>query len=244
MSMAERMSKMKELRKKMNDSSQANRRAVAQEASRNKSSRSATSSSRKFLKAERILDERDQLSRGEDPSRARNWAYSIEDAERWNEKLQSKEVRRDKGDEDAQSTAERGYNRKIKDMKPDLNGYRKAKEADLGVGSASSSSSGALIRTASGSSQMARRGDVQIPTSQSLSYGTHKPNEEALDKVISHMNVESTFKANRSRKRAEDPDAEVNYINNENKHFNNKIRRFYDESTRTIRENLERGTAL
>lgn len=47
----------------------------------------------------------------------------------------------------------------------------------------------------------------------------------------------------RSRKRPEDEDGEVTYINQKNKGFNRKIGRFFDEYTKEIRENFERGTA-
>ena len=55
------------------------------------------SNSRKLAKAERLLDERDQLERGEDIERNRNWSYTIEDSEAWEEKLDEKEERKDKG---------------------------------------------------------------------------------------------------------------------------------------------------
>ena len=48
----------------------------------------------------------------------------------------------------------------------------------------------------------------------------------------------------RSRKREEDPDAEITYINEDNKRYNQRVNRFYDKYTREIRENFERGTAL
>ena len=51
-------------------------------------------------------------------------------------------------------------------------------------------------------------------------------------------------RAKRSRKRGEDPDGEVTYINDYNKRFNEKAKRFYDKYTTEIRENFERGTAL
>ena len=38
------------------------------------------------------------LERGEDPERARNWGYSIEQNEKWEDKLAATDVRRDKGD--------------------------------------------------------------------------------------------------------------------------------------------------
>ena len=39
-------------------------------------------------------------------------------------------------------------------------------------------------------------------------------------------------------------EADVDYINDRNKHFNKKIERAYGEYTKVIKENLERGTAI
>lgn len=47
-----------------------------------------------------------------------------------------------------------------------------------------------------------------------------------------------------SRRRAVDPDADVDYINERNKCFNKKLERFYGDYTKDIRDNLERGTAV
>ena len=47
-----------------------------------------------------------------------------------------------------------------------------------------------------------------------------------------------------SRRRAFDPDSDVDYINERNKKFNEKLERFYGQHTAEIKQNLERGTAV
>lgn len=47
-----------------------------------------------------------------------------------------------------------------------------------------------------------------------------------------------------SRKRANEDEGDVTYINDANKVFNKKINRYYDRYTKEIRANFERGTAL
>ena len=47
-----------------------------------------------------------------------------------------------------------------------------------------------------------------------------------------------------SRHRAYNPDEDTTYINDKNMRFNRKISRAYDEYTKDIKDNLERGTAL
>jgi pre-mRNA-splicing factor SYF2 len=138
---------------------------------------------------------------------------------------------------DPNSAAERAYRRKVQGLKPDLASYSATRS-----GSSSSSSSSALVRSNAGtSSQIVRREDLDVNDGK-LSYGGHKPDEAAVDRVISNLNLEcvtlplphlapltplcrASLRGKRSRKRDEDPDAEVNYINDRNKHFNAKVKR-------------------
>lgn len=85
---------------------------------------------------------------------------------------------------------------------------------------------------------------VESGPPQEEGYGSHAPSNDAVDAVVEHMNSEAVTRANRSRKRAADPEAEVTYINERNRQFNDRVSRFYDRYTKEIRDNLERGTAL
>jgi pre-mRNA-splicing factor SYF2 len=80
-------------------SSRANRKdlILEQKKAKEPTVKKDASNSRKLAKAEKSLDERDMLERGEDIERNRNWAYSIEDSEKWEDKLERKEGTRDKG---------------------------------------------------------------------------------------------------------------------------------------------------
>jgi len=46
------------------------------------------------------------------------------------------------------------------------------------------------------------------------------------------------------RRRMFDPETPIDYINERNRRFNNKLDRFYGEHTKDIKEDLERGTAI
>lgn len=91
----------------------------------------------------------------------------------------------------------------------------------------------------SSASQVIKREDLPASDNTTLTYGEHRPDDAALDRVAGHLNSEAVMRAKRSRARPEDGDAEVNYINDKNKHFNKKIARFYDKYTTEIRENCE-----
>merc|ERR1712088_464413 len=47
-----------------------------------------------------------------------------------------------------------------------------------------------------------------------------------------------------SRRRMHDDDADIDYINERNMKFNQKLERFYGKYTKEIKDNLERGTAV
>ena len=47
-----------------------------------------------------------------------------------------------------------------------------------------------------------------------------------------------------SRRRAHHDEADIDYINERNMKFNQKLARFYDPFTSEIKQNLERGTAI
>lgn len=76
----------------------ANRKAVASEQNKHKqNAKQQLAQSRKLDKAEKILDKRDALENGEDWERSKAWGYSIEDNERWEEKLELQEQGKDQG---------------------------------------------------------------------------------------------------------------------------------------------------
>lgn len=221
--MEKRKEKMRELRKKMADSTKANRKAVATETNQHKhSNRIKTATARKLERAERLLDERDALERGEDFQRSKSWQYTIEENDRWEEKMQEKEAKKDQGYLDAQSASERTYNRLIGQIKPEKN--RSTHSANTHQSSSDPT--------------------VSSTQNRGLQYGSHKPDDSALDRVAAHLNAEADVRSKRSRQRAEDPDAGVDYINNKNKHYNKKIKRFFDQHVGEIRDSFERGTAL
>ena len=66
----------------------------------------------------------------------------------------------------------------------------------------------------------------------------------ALDKMAADIERQITKRAKYSRRRTHVDDADISYINERNKKFNEKCERFYGKYTEEIRGNLERGTAL
>lgn len=228
--MEERQARLSALRSKMSASSRANRREILDEQSRARtlSQAGASTSSRKLAKAHRLLEERDMLECGIDIERQRNLNYSVQDSEAWDLKLEQKHRKKDAGLIDFVDAAERAYQRQVNALKPHTS--RSTTQKDQHAVHASSPATGTLVRK-------------QSTPIDELQYGSHVPTDDAVDRVITHLNHEKQLIRNRSRARNND-DSDINYINDSNRHFNKKLKRFYDKQTQEIRENLERGTAL
>lgn len=152
-------------------------------------------------------------------------SYSLEDNEKWNKKLQQKQRSKDQGTGDFADAAQRAYQRQVRLLKPNIAVYQKEKEDRTKP----------LVRNPKGTIEnyTARVAEE----AQEIHYETHSPTHDAIDRVVQHLNHEKQIIQNRSRRREEHEDAEVNYINDANKHFNKKLKRFYDKESIEIREN-------
>ena len=72
----------------------------------------------------------------------------------------------------------------------------------------------------------------------------HKPTEDAKNRVAEMMAKVAENKSKFSRRRAFNEDDDVDYISERNRHFNKKIERSFGQATASIRENIERGSAI
>ncbi|WVQ77326.1 hypothetical protein IAR50_007010 [Cryptococcus sp. DSM 104548] len=241
-SMADRLAKMKELRMKMSQTSQENRRDLVADHQKNKTTAKDLARLEKQRKlAQTLRLKADAEEAGEDVERKKNWEYSIEDDERWAKKEAEKEAKQDQHFHNAEDDAWKRYNRNIRGTKADLMAYERQKEAALGLAPgtlvpiAGGSSSGA------GSSSALTKSEDLYRGADTLAYGDNKPSEEAVDRVMAKINKDVGKK---KRGKKDEEDSEVDYINDRNRVFNKKISRYFDKYTKDIRANLERGTAL
>ena len=69
-------------------------------------------------------------------------------------------------------------------------------------------------------------------------------NSEGMDRMVSELVDHENNRNKFSRRRGHIDAADIDYINDRNKHFNQKVGRAFDKYTVEIRQNLERGTAL
>lgn len=136
--------------------------------------------------------------------------------------LESMDRRRKKKNPDVgfstfEAATERQYNKLVKNIKPDMNDYEREREV---------------------------MGEAFYPTAYTVVHGLRKDSKKAIDRLASDIEAQAAKRDKFSRRRKRDPDSDVDYINERNMKFNQKLQRFYGEHTEEIKQNLERGTAI
>ncbi|KAG8861933.1 hypothetical protein FRB96_002376 [Tulasnella sp. 330] len=228
MTMDERQAKLEQLRLKMRSSLQANRKDLVDEDTKLKTSVRDAARYEKQRKLAEVLREKVEADdRGEDVDRKKNWEYSIEENDEW-EKRQARKKRRSNFEfNDYEDAARRRYKKDVDGLKPNLAVYEQQKAATLGSSSTALAASADLYRDAN-----------------SLIYADNKPTDDAIDRVVAKINLDTDRRRNFSKTRVNEKEGDVTYINEANRVFNKKIDRYYNKYTAEIRANFERGTAL
>ncbi|ESK82785.1 syf2 splicing factor family protein [Moniliophthora roreri MCA 2997] len=231
MTMEERKAKLEQLKKRMAASSKANRASLIEESAKSKiTARDAARLERQRKLAEMLRTKADAEERGEDVERAKNWEYTIEENDNWEKKLARKARRADFEFHDDAHASHRKYKKDLDMVKPDLAAYQQQKDLALGV------------LPTSHEQQLAAENLYR--DANTLMYGDSKPSEEAIDRVVSKINKDIDKRGKFSRKRLNEDEGDITYINEHNRVFNKKIARYYDKYTTEIRNSFERGTAL
>ncbi|KAL3990834.1 Pre-mRNA-splicing factor SYF2 [Acanthocheilonema viteae] len=124
----------------------------------------------------------------------------------------------DKGFSDYEAMTLRQYQRLSGNIKPDMKAYEKMREVI----------------------------DARefYPGADTLISGAHYPTDAALNKLAEDIKAQERKRDQYHRRRMFDPDAPIDYINERNRKFNQKLDRFYDKYTEDLKSDLERGTAI
>ncbi|KAH7928823.1 mRNA splicing factor SYF2 [Leucogyrophana mollusca] len=245
----------------MRSSTKANRASLVEESAKAKlTQRDAARLERQRKLAEMLRSKADAEERGEDVEREKNWEWTIEENDNWEKKKARKARRADFEFHDDAHAARRRYKKDLDLIKPDLEAYNRQKEIAMGFAPGALSRSGSGTPSGSSSalaafdatnSQMMPTSDQQRLAAESfyrdantLIYADNKPTEEAIDRVVGKINRDIDKKGKFSRKRLNEDEGDITYINERNRVFNKKIARYYDKYTAEIRASFERGTAL
>ncbi|KAF8236127.1 SYF2-domain-containing protein [Tricholoma matsutake] len=248
LTMEERKAKLAQLRKKIAASAKANRVSLIEESAKAKITvRDAARLDRQRKLAEALRQKADAEERGDDVERHKNWEWTIEENDNWEKKLARKARRADFEFHDDAHAARRRYKKDLDVIKPDLVAYNKQKEVAMGLAPGTlvtfnpTEGSSALVPT---SQQQQLAAENLYRDANTLIYGDSKPSEEAIDRLVSKINQDIDKKSKFSRKRPNEDEGDITYINEHNRVFNKKIARYYDKYTAEIRASFERGTAL
>ncbi|KAK0205455.1 SYF2-domain-containing protein [Desarmillaria ectypa] len=250
MTMEERKAKMEQLRKKLAASSKANRASLIEESAKLKmTARDAARLERQRKLAETLRTKAEAEERGEDVEREKNWEWTIEENDNWEKKKARKARRADFEFHDDAHAARRRYKKELDLIRPDLVAYNKQKEIAMGLAPGTLTSfdpKNGSMSTAVGPTTLEQQlaHDNLYRDANTLMYGDSKPSEDAIDRVVSKINKDIDKKSKFSRKRPNEEEGDITYINEANRVFNKKIARYYDKYTSEIRASFERGTAL
>ncbi|ODQ68616.1 SYF2-domain-containing protein [Nadsonia fulvescens var. elongata DSM 6958] len=216
----DRVARFKQLQRRKIESLAANKKELHFEYKRNRTDTKAQQAfERKKDEAQFELDRIEAEENGEDFERKRAWDWTVEESEKWDEKMSEKK-RREKETEDGFKSygdmAVKAYEKSLKKVDVDLEGYQK---------------------------QMERMRKNGIDVDDSFSGGlSSKPTKHAVDKLVDKLTEGD--KERMKRRKKDDDNKNVSYINDKNKQFNEKLGRHYDKYTKEIRDSFERGTAI
>lgn len=225
------------LRRRKTESAQSNRKEVHKEHAQNVAQANAKLASKvekERVQAELELAKLEDKHAGVDFERRRAWDWTVEESEKWDDKVAARKAAKDTAHfSDFSTAAERAYLKEIGDLKPDLVAYQKEKLEGL-------RKNATLIEGADGETIMYNPDGSGVNALDSL-HG--KPSKEAVDRLVDKLKKDDARRMKR-RRQPDDGDEHVTYINEKNKQFNKKLSRHYDKYTKEIRDSFERGTAL
>ncbi|KAA3676307.1 pre-mRNA-splicing factor SYF2 [Paragonimus westermani] len=151
-----------------------------------------------------------------DPERARALEVTADMADRLEAKRRKKR-NTDEGFSSYADASHRKYLKLTKQVKPDLKTYSKEKE---------------------------KLGDLMFPTANTIGLTERTDAPEAVERLAKMIDEQANKRSSYSRRRPFDADADIDYINERNKRYNELLERHYGKYTAEIKQNLERGTAI
>ncbi|KAL1633550.1 Pre-mRNA-splicing factor SYF2 [Diplodia intermedia] len=241
----DRMSRFKALQARQAAARKSNLKESTAEAQRAQIDPNAlTALHRKHAIASHKLLKAETQEQGDDFERKRAWDWTVEESERWDRRMEKKgKHRKDVAFQDYRQDATKSYKRQLRDLKPDLDGYERQKmEA---VKRAAQNGGLEIVEMDDGELIAVDRDGSFYTTADSTDFVNHRPEKEAVDKLVADIRKaeDARLKARRARG-IDDDSGDVTYINQKNKQFNEKLARFYNKYTADIRESFERGTAI
>ncbi|KAI9368219.1 SYF2 splicing factor-domain-containing protein [Aspergillus egyptiacus] len=241
----ERQERFKALKARAKSANERNLKETAAETQRLATDPALLSSlSRKHAFASHNLLKADTEAAGDDFERKRAWDWTIDESEKWDRRLEKKQRHRDDvAFQDYTQDARKVYKRQMRELQPDLEGYEKEKMTAIEKAAANGDLE--IVETADGEMIAVDKNGTFYSTADTVGFTENKPDRTAVDKLVADLRKAEEVRLKKRRdRRGGDEEADVTYINEKNKQFNQKLARFYNKYTTEIRDSFERGTMI
>ncbi|KAJ5738009.1 Pre-mRNA-splicing factor syf2 [Penicillium malachiteum] len=240
----ERQQRFKALRERARSANERNLKETAAETQRLATDPNlAKSLDRKHDFAAHKLLKADTEAAGEDFERKRAWDWTVEESEKWDRRLEKKQRHRDDvAFQDYTQDARKVYGRQMRQLAPDLEAYEKEKLAAIEKAAANGDLE--IVETEDGEMIAIDKNGSFYSTADSMGFTDNKPDRAAVDRLVGDLQKAEDERLRKRKARRGDEEADVTYINEKNKHFNQKLARFYNKYTTEIRDSFERGTMI
>ncbi|KAJ5093338.1 Pre-mRNA-splicing factor syf2 [Penicillium angulare] len=203
----------------------------------------ATSLARKKDFASHNLLKADTEAAGEDFERKRAWDWTVDESEKWDRRMAKKQAHRDDvAFQDYTQDARKIYKRQMRELPPDLEAYEREKMAAIEKAAANGDLE--IVETADGEMIAIDKNGSFYSTADSVGFTDNKPDRAAVDRLVGDIQKAEEVRLKKRKDRRGDEEADVTYINEKNKQFNQKLARFYNKYTKEIRDSFERGTKV
>jgi pre-mRNA-splicing factor SYF2 len=184
--------------------------------------------------------------------RKRAWDYTIEESEKWDERVERKRAARENNVfQDFRAEAGKIYDRQVRELeKAEVKDGGKNREeyerqkAEL-VEQAARSGGLEIVETEKGELVGIDRDGTFYATVDNTGFVESKPKRENVDRLVKDLQKAEEVRLKKRKDRGRgDEEGDVTYINDKNKQFNLRLARAYDKYTKDVRESFERGTAI
>jgi pre-mRNA-splicing factor SYF2 len=245
----ERLARFRALQARAKTSSTANLKEATRESQRLAAATdpsTLTALNRKHATAAHKLLRAEVEDGGGDFERKRAWDWTVEESEAWDKRVRKREAHADDNAfQDYRRESQKVYKRQVRGMGgPDLERY--AREKMAAIEKAAAAGTLEIVETEDGEMIAVDKDGSFYSTADSTSFAENKPDKAAVDRLVKDLQKaeEVSLKKRRDRMANSGDDADVTYINEKNKQFNQKLSRFYNKYTAEIRDSFERGTMI
>ena len=248
---SDRAARFAALRARATDSQRSNLKAAQDEAARGAVDTQLLSnlSRRADIARHKLLQAETEEEGGKGAfERKRAWDYTIEESEKWDERMAERKGRRENNAfQDFGAEAGKIYDRQVREL--EKQGGRARKEYEQGkrelLERAAREGGLEIVELENGEMVAIDEEGKFYANEDSTGFVEQKPKKENVDRLVDDLRkAEEVRLKKRAQRRGVVDEGDVSYINEKNKQFNLKLGRFYDRYTVGIREAFERGTAL